>query len=176
LCVDIFRRGRNDILYGRPSDNNHQLDDRSGVRWLMRHARSGDAIVTTRLALPAVWWYAAIPISDRHLARRLRDDETPVFEVDYRAEGTECGHNQVREALRGRTRALIYFGFRFGMPEEFDGLLLRSVGELGTVSAYSEFAQHGRAAVVDLHRTEVVAAKPPEPLRGCIAVQPARRW
>ena len=175
LCADIFRRGRDDVLYGRPLDNNQQLDDRSGVRWLMGHARPGDAIMTTHLALPAVWWYAAMPIADRDPARR-DGDETPVFEVEHRSEGPECERNQVHEALKGRTRALIYFGFRFGMPQEFDDLLLRSLADLGTVSAYSEFAQKGRAAVVDLHRTEVVAAKSGIPGRSCIAVKPARRW
>ena len=176
LCVDIIRRGRDDRRYGRPPESNHHLDDRSGVRWLMGHAQPGDVIVTTRLALPAVWWYADMPITDQDGAHRGRAVGNPVLEVDYRPEGTECDRNQLRQALKDRRRALIYLGFRFGMAEEFDELLLRSLDDLGTVSAYREFALKGRAVVVDLDRTQIAAARPPASLRGCIAVQPAQPW
>jgi len=176
LCVDIFRRGRNDLRYGRSPDDNQQLNDRAAVQWLMRHARPGDAIMTTRLALPAVWWYAGVPITDRNSAGGGRDAETPVFEVDYRPAGTACERTQVRDTLKGRRRALIYFGFRFGIHEEFDSLLLRNAEELGSVSAYSEFARAGRAAVVDVVPGKPATATPSPGAGGCIAVRSARRW
>ena len=175
VCVDVFRRGRNDIHYGRPPDSNQQLNDRAGVQWLMRYARPGDAILTTRLALPAVWWYGGISISDDNSAGGGRDGDMAVFELDYRAPGPDCQRSQLRDAVLRRTRALVYFGFRFGMAQEFDGAVVGGLGEMGTVKAQNEFAQHGRAAVVDLHAgaVEATGAIPP---RGCVVVRPARRW
>jgi hypothetical protein len=50
---DIVRRGVFDLRHGRPSRNNHQLDDRAAVDWLIAQRRPQDVLVTTHLGLPA---------------------------------------------------------------------------------------------------------------------------
>jgi hypothetical protein len=186
LCSDIARRGWYDFQVARPATSNHQLDDRTGVRWLMRHRQPGDALFTTHLALPAVWWYGAIPISRGDSAARPGNG-SQVFEVVHQPPGPECERNQLGDALKGRTLALVYFGFRFGVPEGFDDLLLLSLGELGHLAAYDEFAAVGRAAVFELHTSSAdEPARPREPRRrpvrgtarldGCIGLRPAARW
>src|SRR5262249_34038069 len=57
----IGRGGRYSFRFERP-DLKHDLDDRAAVRWLMAHRQPGDAIVATKLAWPAVWWYGEVPI------------------------------------------------------------------------------------------------------------------
>jgi hypothetical protein len=185
LCFDIVRRGWYDIRVGRPANQNHELDDRTGVRWLMSHRQPGDALITTRLALPAVWWYGAIPISGG--SSPAPGNSTQVFEVVHQPPGPECEGNQLRDALRGRRLALVYFGFRFDAPEGFDDLLLGTLGELGDLAAYDEFAVVGRAAVFDLHppsadehaHARESGARPVSGtarLDGCVSLRPAVRW
>ena len=62
----------------RAHGSKHGLDDRAAVRWLMRQRQPGDAVMTTRLAWPAVWWYGEISIGNegnrsRAAARWQRD-------------------------------------------------------------------------------------------------------
>ena len=74
LCDDIFGRGKEDMRVARPPDNKHELDDRAAVRWLMRQRQPGDAVMTTHLGWPAVWWYGGIPIGNSEAAAgRLPD-------------------------------------------------------------------------------------------------------
>jgi hypothetical protein len=175
LCADVLHRYWQELGV-RPSRSNHALDDRTAVRWLMAQRQPGDVLVTTRLALPAMWWYAGL------------QDAAPMFEVSYAPADSVCRPDGLREVLHGYSRALVYLGFRFDdVPRGFDDLLLDRLSDLGTLVAYRPFAGWSRAAVLDLHapsrRDPLVPARPgfqPEdrvaPLDGCLAVQPARRW
>jgi len=189
VSADIFWRGKEDLQVARPIDSNRQLDDRAGVKWLMERRQPGDALMATWFALPAVWWYGGIPISDPDFDGSYLPDGSPFFLVDYAPPGRNCSPNELRAALDGRRRVLVYFGFGFGdLPTGFDDLLLHSLGELGVITAAREFAEIGRALVVDLSVRQgsfdgaVAAGRPNRAsgnattLDGCITVRPARRW
>ena len=183
LCDDIFGRGKEDMRVARPPDNKHQLDDRAAVRWLMRQRQPGDAVMTTHLGWPAVWWYGDIPIGNRDVAGGLLPDGSAMYEVSHESVETTCGRNELRDALKDRRRVLVYLGFR-DVPSGFDDLLLHSLEELGTISAYYEFSQLSRAAVIDLDASGPEAATPrlrttasaTVKLDGCVGVRPALRW
>ena len=64
VCVDVVERGIQDLRFGRPLDSNRITDDRGALAWLMRQREPGDVLITTHHALPAVWWYGRVPISD----------------------------------------------------------------------------------------------------------------
>jgi hypothetical protein len=181
VCADLFARGRPELT--RPVDMNHQLDDRKAVEWLMFNRQPGDVVVATRLALPAIWWYGRIPIADPVLGARLADGG-PVLEVEYLPPGPRCRDNGLRTALSGRSRALVYFGFRFDdVPAGFDGLLLDALGELGGLRAFQVVTGVGRVAVVDLgvppvaFRARLPALQDgPARLDGCVGARVAARW
>ena len=65
LCADIISRGWGNLKLEHAYGSKHGLDDRAAVRWLMRQRQPGDAIMTTRLAWPAIWWYGDISIGER---------------------------------------------------------------------------------------------------------------
>ena len=187
LCADIVSRGSENFRIAHWFDSNHQLDDRTGVRWLMRQRRPGDALMATRLALPALWWYGGIPISNRDLAGGRQADSSPMLEVGYGASGPDCQRNQLRDALKADRRVLVYFGFRFDdVPSGFDGVLLRSFGELGNLAAFQNFAEFGHGAVFELpsgpdHETSAGprAGRSSSTSRsddGCVVVHAASRW
>ena len=77
LVSDILTRGKTDLDARRRSTVKHQLDDRAAIGWLRSHSEPGDALITTPLALPAVWWYWKIPISDEAGAGRFLQDGRP---------------------------------------------------------------------------------------------------
>ena len=183
LCAEIIARGWGNLKLEHAYGNKHGMDDRAAVRWMMRQHQPGDAIMTTHLAWPAVWWYGDISIaSDDTAAGRLADGSV-MLEVSHVGGGAACRQNQLRDAVANRRRILVYFGFQ-DVPPGFADLLLHSLEEIGTVSAYSEFGALGRAAVVDLHApgSETVVSQAPAAvdatvtLGGCIGVAPALRW
>jgi hypothetical protein len=187
LCADIVSRGSDNLRNAQWLHSNHQLDDRTGVRWLMGQRQPGDALMATRLALPALWWYGGIPISNRDLAAGRQADSSPMLEVGYRAAGPDCQRNQLRDALKGDRRVLVYFGFRFDdVPGGFDGVLLRSLGEIGSLAAFQNFAEFGHAAVFELPSASdretsagPVAGRFSSTSRsddGCVVVHAASRW
>jgi hypothetical protein len=71
LSGDVAVSGWRAIQVARPDNSNHQLDDRTAVDWLLTHR--GDAVLTTRLALAAVWWYADAPVLPPMLGGFLRN-------------------------------------------------------------------------------------------------------
>lgn len=183
--ADVVRRGVGEMR--RTTDANHALDDRRGVAWLLQQGRPGDVVLTTQLALPAVWWYGGVDLGATGGARLA--DGSPVMEVAYRAPGEACDETSLADALRGRDRALVYFGFRFDdVPAGFDGLLIDRLRELGTVRAVETFAATGRAVVFEIGVPsdgswefpvtlgEADDADDDVPLEGCLDVRPARRW
>ena len=68
----------------------------------------GDALMTTRLGLPAVWWYGMIPISDEAGAGKVLRDGSPVYEAGLT---NDCPSRQLEDALQNHRRVLLYLGF-----------------------------------------------------------------
>ena len=184
-CSDIVYRGKNSMR-DRPFASNHQLDDRTAVRWLLMKHMPGDALITTHLSLPAVWWYGGMTFSNPGRDDSGQPERSPILEA-HAATGSECLRaTGLREALQGRRRAIVYLGFRFDdEPKGFDDLLLASLRELGTMTAAGRFAELNFAAVFDLG---VPTAAPPPIARdqdsghapgranGCLTLRPAARW
>ena len=98
-------------------------------------------------------------------------------------EGPDCSDRQLRNALQGYRRVLVYVGFP-DYPEGFPDLLMRRLEELGARTAYARFAEIGEAEVVDLSggvggRALGTPDGHPRDRRafsGCIGVQPAIPW
>jgi hypothetical protein len=194
VCADIFERGRIDLRIGRPFTRKQGLDDRSAVQWLMSQHRHGDVLITTRLALPALWWYGRIPLSTQDSPGGRLPDGSPILEVGYLEPGSDCQRHQLRDLLEGRRRVLVYSGFP-DVPKGFDELLFGSLGELGVIRAHRRFADISRSAVVELRGphdtgdagiTEVMADRTFDraldretvriELAGCVVARPAGRW
>jgi hypothetical protein len=183
LAIDIGKRGIDNLGF-RPARSNHMLDDRSAVRWMMAHRQPGDVVMTTYLALPAVWWYGGISIGPPNVGQRMPDG-SPILEIGYTAPGGACRDDALRQALAGHTRVLVYFGFRFDdVPAWFDDFLLDRLSGLGEMSVYKPFVERSRVAVFDLRRQS--ARRGPRYgvsdggagaiALGCVGVRPAQRW
>ena len=179
LCADIFDRGKTDLESRLRAYDKHQLDDRAAVRWLMSQWEPGDVLMTTPLALSAVWWYAAVPLSDAAGAGGLLHEGSPVYEVWHTR---DCPSPGLGDVLKDRRRVLLYLGF--DVEPEFDDALLRNLDQLGDATRYREFGALGRAALVDLRappshnirRLSRRAADQTRELNGCLSVKRARRW
>jgi hypothetical protein len=182
LGADVVSRGNETFRIARPGMTKHGLDDRAAVRWLMAQRQPGDAIVTTPLAWPAVWWYGDIPIGDDDVARGKLRDGGSMLQVTPEEPGPGCDDSQLRDALNGHRRVLAYLGFP-DFPPAFGDLLLQRIEELGSRVAYRQFAQISRAVVIELHPASVGESTPGPPRRdrardrerlsGCVRVQPA---
>lgn len=182
LSGNIAVNGWRVIEIARSDNTNHQLDDRMAVEWLLTQHRRGDVVVTTRLALPAVWWYANASVSPPALGGFLRD-RSPILEVDYVERGRGCHDEELRNALLAYERAVVYLGFRFDdVPPGFDDFLLRELRGIGRVREAPRFSGVTRALVVDIVPPEQGSVRATTlvdstaPATGCIAVRPARRW
>jgi hypothetical protein len=180
VCIDIAERGWRDAV-GRPQDSNHALDDRAAVRWLLSVKQPGDAMLTSILGLPAVWWYGGAPIASPASGGMLSDG-TRLFEVSYSAGDARCGEDALGRALASHGRVLVYFGFGLDdVPAGFADLLLRQLESLGLVNEFRRFSGQTRAAVVEL----TAAPRSPDAVdrgstgsdsHGCIDIRPAMRW
>ncbi len=184
VAVDVFDHGTDEVLFPGALTTKQALDDRSGVEWLMRRRQAGDVVISTHMAWPAVWWYGDLPLGDPAVAQGTLADGTTLDEIDYRTPGPDCGSNELREALRGRRRVLVYLGFH-DVPDGYEEFLVGRLGELGEITEMRHFAGYSFGAVVDLAsgvRLSAVPARPGIPpgggraLEGCVGVQPARRW
>jgi hypothetical protein len=179
LFADIFRRGRIDLRARSSTIYKHQLDDRAAVRWLMSQRKPGDAVISTHLALAAVWWYGRIPISDAAGSGTALPDGIPVYEVEPTP---DCPSTPFEEVLKRHSRVLLYLGF--DVNRGFDRVLLRTLAEHGSMTAHAEFSELGLAAVFDLQMPasgEIVqlkrtATEEPVSSSDCINVRPAKRW
>jgi hypothetical protein len=179
LCADILTRGKVDLDARRRSTDKHRLDDRAAVRWLMSQWKPGDVLMTTHLALPAVWWYGMIPISDEGGSGSTRSDGSPVYEI---GPTTDCPSRQFEDALKNHGRVLLYLGF--DVTPGFDRVLLTNLAQFGGMSAYREFSQLGLAAVIDsrtpasgsIPRLNRTATSEHVDAGGCVGAQRAARW
>ena len=188
VCADVTRQGWVSLTQP-PGDSNHNLDDRGGVRWLLERAEPGDAVLTTHLALPAVWWYGNIPLPALEEAREGTwrggggARRLPVFEAQPSG-GWPC--ESLPASLGRPPRVLVYFGFRFDdWPGGYDDVLFARLAEAGEVVAYRTFSEAGAAMIVDFRRPPAPgSALPNRPGRepaavvpaGCVAAAPARAW
>jgi hypothetical protein len=166
LCDDVIARGgRYSFHFERPALK-HDLDDRAAVRWLMALRQPGDAILTTKLAWPAIWWYGEVPIGT-DAAAHGRMPDGGAMELVTPPE-PDCTGTSLSQALRGHRRVLVYVGFP-DFPDGFSARLLGRLEELGSRTAFERFGKIGWAAVVDLHSNPHTSA-------GCFAVRPAIPW
>jgi hypothetical protein len=184
LSQDVYDHGARDLLFTGALDSNHALDDRSAVRWLMARHTAGDAVMTTRLAWPAVWWYGDLPLGDPSVAGGMLGDGTRLYEIDYTPPGSDCRPSALADALQGSRRALLYVGFP-DVPAAYDRFLFDRVNALGAITDIKRFAGLSLVIVVDLTGQGVPMALRDRPaiptrgegaLEGCVGVRPALRW
>ena len=138
--------GLADLEVGRPRDSNHETDDRSAVAWLMEQRQPGDILITTRQALPAIWWYGGVPISEG--GGHQFPDGGGIFRVDLFPARRACRGIELEKAIDRRRRIQVYFGFA-EPPPGFDDLLLKQLSTYGRITALRHFAGGSRAAVID---------------------------
>ena len=184
LSADVIRGGRA-VLAGASYPNVKQgVNDRQGVRWLLRQLRPGDAVATTRMGWPGVWWYGQVRLADG----QARDGQLGSGVVEYQIapRGDDCRPGELAERFEGHERVLVYLGFR-DLPAGYDAVIMRRFSEAGAISGFRTFGDTSWAAVVDLrsspdgHLFQPPAAtasqKQAAPLaNGCISVGPSRLW
>jgi hypothetical protein len=182
---DIVRTGVHDVRV-RPRSN-HNLDDRAGVNFLLVQRRPGDVLVTMRMGLPAVWWYAGVNVAPPNLGRTYEQDGAPILEVRHWGPGPDCRRSDVTAALDGKSRVAIYLGFDSRFTPGFQELVLDTLSTRGRMTAYRTIAAEGIAAVFDLRQPPrswtVVLTRPGGTAltdvpraAGCVAFFPATRW
>lgn len=175
VTADVVDHGRGNLEVGGSAESNHSSDDRSGVPWLMRQRQAGDAILTTRLGWPAIWWYGDISLATSGDGRL--PDGTTMYELTYHQHRQRCVGV---DSLRQHRRFLFYISFPDIPAAAYPGVE-REVLALGSVAAHRQFTSETRGFVVRVDGTApvgTVAATPraASPTGGCIEVEPARRW
>lgn len=170
FCAGILQRGAERLHMERPTSN-HGVDDRTAVSWLISHRQPGDALIATRLGLPALWWYGRISIADDG-----SQGTRAMYTVEHRRGGPGCG---LAEALKDYRRVLVYIGFP-DTPKGFDELLFSELDRVGAISAYREDAALSRAAVVDVgasgpNAPAFVDREPRPAIDGCVVIRGAVR-
>jgi hypothetical protein len=178
VSINLANRGIVNVRFGRPSDSNHQLDDRAALAHLLAFRRPGDAYMSTRLGLPAVWWYGGIAGGAREYDASRQADGGRVWAVSFDPDVRNCAQLEGLETLRDGGRLLVYFGFRFDdTPRQFDALLVDQLRRRGRIVSDRSFAESSRAVVVDLRPSAADAAsesgKEMPTLPGCLTVAPA---
>lgn len=185
VCGDIVRTGVHRLRL-RPRSN-HNLDDRSGLRFLMAQRQPGDVLVTVRMGLPAVWWYAGVNVAPPNLGRTYQQDGAPVLEARHYWPGPECRAVDLTAALDGRSRVLVYLGFDSRSPEGLQELVLDTLSARSRLTSYRKIAEEGLAAVFDLRqppqswtvlvtRPGGMALKDVTRPAGCVGFFPGTRW
>ena len=178
--ADVLAQGR-PVLEFSARHSNHGLDDRTAGKWVMDRRLPGDAIVTTHLGWPALWWYGGISLGQPTPRGQLPDGSV-MYEAVHERARSDCAE-LTAEALSGRRRVLVHVGFP-DMPEGFFDLLLRQLEPFGSSVEFGEFANFSRTALITLHQrpagepTLVPAApgRPAPELTGCVTFRVARRW
>ena len=186
VAADVVHRGVVE-LRAKPMSN-YGLDDRRSVSFLLAVTRPDDVILTTHFGLPGLWWYSGVDISGADRGGRLANGN-PAFEISHVPPGSTCDRwkKELDEVLKGRSRVAVYLGFRMNVePPGFDNLVLDELGRRGTLVSYRQYAEESLVAVFDLtevpRETLIIPRTPgkreaePQPLEGCVAVKPARRW
>jgi len=186
---DLVERGEANVLVG---PDNHSLNDRSALRFLMVQRQPGDALVSTHDGLPAVWWYGGISIGGEVGGSRHPADGAPVLELrhewpdDRGCRGVEP-RVRLRTTLGDARRAAVYLGFGSRVPPGLSALVLDMFSEFSQLVAYRPVASEGIVALFDLgvqpdpsaiEATQALwrAARSTPPLAGCVNVRLAERW
>ncbi len=178
LCVNIVDQGVHDLRTNRPADSNRATDDRAAMAWLMKDRRPGDVILTTRHALPAIWWYGGVSLAQSEGGQF--PDGGPILELEYHKTTRVCPGRELEKVL-SRSRMLVYLGF-VDVPAGFDDLLLEYLATFGTVTALQHFPGNSRAAIVDpavpggSNLFWEDAGKDGVHLTGCVFGSRARAW
>jgi len=186
---DIVTRGNENIII---RGNNHGFDDARSVRLLARLRQPGDAWLATHFSLPAVWWYAEVPVADPERGSRMPGDPGgSLFEITHKYFGTpECRKGEplrdLQETLSGVSRVVVYLGFDSKIPDGFQELVLDRLSHLGARVAYRAYGE-GITAIYDLRQPpDIPAGREVTPvalsndlvktLDGCVGISLARRW
>ena len=183
-CADIVHSGVYELSI-QPFSK-HNLDDRSAMRYLMATRQPGDALITTHMGLPAVWWYGGVSLAGPNLGMAFPQDGGPVLEARLRS-GVDCRAENLPSTLHGRNRVLVYLGFASQVPAGFQELVLDTLSQRGKMVAYRRVAEEGVAAVFDLTQEPgpwtVVITRPGGTLLkdvvrpgGCAGFFPVSRW
>jgi len=159
------------------------MNDRAGVRWLMQRYRPGDALISTHLGWPAVWWYGNLSLGDSQIASGVGPGGSRLRKVNYAEIGPSCQQDDLANTVRSSRRVLFYLGFR-DVPEGFDDLLIRRLVALGGPGEFERFSGLSIAGVIDLTgppgQPPSDLWRPGDPpvkrLDGCVMIAPARRW
>ena len=171
---DITALGWQDFRTTRDAMINRGLDDRASTQWLVSQRREGDAVLTSRLGWPALWWYG----------QRGPAAGTGDFVVDYDPADVTCDPDRLRQALQPYRRAIVHIGFP-DLPEGFGELLLRQLDRIGAIDKYRQFSHIGFVAIVDLHTpnpeqssVNLIPRREPQPapIEGCISMEPSAIW
>ena len=171
--------------------SNYGLDDRGSVRWLMDNRKSGDVVMSTHYGLAAIW------VVRRRQRRRCGRQRTAVGwhsalrdpSRSPRPASAPAGRRSRIDRLRGRSRLVVYLGFRMNVEPEGSGQLV--IEEFGrrwpASSATRNTPTKAALAIFDLRGTPtgppVIPTRPGQPvaapvqtLAGCVSASPARRW
>jgi len=174
LCNDVFALRDHDGPEIGDTALNHGLDDRRAVEYLLASRQPGDAVLTTHLGWPAVWWYGRVSLADGtpaaggHFA-----DGGDQLEAGFDDSGDSCRQDvSVADRLRGRRRVLVYVGFP-DQSESFGAELEAQLRKIGTIRSVRSFG----AGIVMIVDPDVPATLPP-PAAGqrCIGASVAARW
>ena len=167
-AADVVAQGRRHLDIGVPADNNHGVDDRTAVKWLLAQTRPGDAVVATRLGWPGIWWYGSIPLSPRPPGGKLPGG-VPMIEMYHQR--IDCSGDFAALAAEFR-RLIVYVGFPDHEPE-FRGLVVEELRAVGRIVESRDFAALSRVLIVETGGAPAVQASPREE---CVGVGTARRW
>lgn len=185
VSLDIARNGINELRARKP-DNNYGLNDRRAVERVRGLRKPGDPILTTHFGLAGLWWYSGVNISDPDAGAYLGN--SPIFEITHETRKRRCAHYRavMDEVLQRTGRAVLYLGFRMNVePEGFDRLVFDELARRGATAGYGRYAELSHVAAFDFRQPPDGASdrfftnggsKPAPPLRGCVAIRPARRW
>ena len=168
VAADVIDHGWRNLDVGVPADSNHAVDDRSGVPWLMLQRQPGDAIVTTRLGWPAIWWYGGLPLP--HDEDGQLPDGTAVYELTHHSHRQGC--RPLLESLGRHRRVLVYLSFP-DLPPSAYPRVDREVRALGTLMAAHQFTSETRGVVIRVDGSAPPATGVPGE---CVEATPARRW
>ena len=172
--ADIYARGHPALDLGKPTDSNHGLDDRQAVPWLMARRQPGDALLSTRLGWPAIWWYGDISLETIDPNGRLPDGAV-MYQISHQPPGPTCA--DWRSFFSMHRRVLVHVGFP-DMPIGFLELWLQEVDPFAIVVASTRFADRSRVAVLE-RRSDAAPIKEAAgavALDGCVGIATVRRW
>ena len=83
----------------------------------MQQRQPGDALMTTRLGWPAVWWYGRISIANPEALGRPQPDGGGMDQMVHVPQASACqGRIRSMTSWRNQRRVLVYLGFR-DVPE-----------------------------------------------------------